>query len=184
MKTRTIRGAALALFCLSLAGALPAATVVHGAVEGAWSAAGSPFHATGDLSVAVGKALMIEAGVIVEFDPGISLVVQGALEINGTSAEPVKFVRANASTAWGGVAVVGPDANAAIRHLELTGATVAKSSLPDFPADFPSVFKMTDRAKVRIENSWFHDFPNPVIDNSKQGELTILDSTVEHCFEA
>ena len=82
------------------------------------------------------------------------------------------------------IAVTGPAATATVQHLEVTGATVAKSSLPGFPTTIPSVLKITDAAKVRIENSWFHDFQNPVIDNSGNGELRIFDTLIENCFEA
>jgi hypothetical protein len=183
---RTIRvlKAAMVLLLAARAASLPAATVVKGTVAGEWTAAGSPYHATGDLDVLPGKTLAIDAGVTVEFDPGVSLVIQGSLEIKGTADAYVRFVRANAGTGWGGVAIDGSSATGAIEYLELTGATVAKSSLPGFPTDFMAVFKMTNGAKVRIQYSWFHDFPNPVIDNGNKGELTILDSLIENCYEA
>ena len=174
----------LALFIVASGARLPAATSVEGTVSGEWTAANSPYHAIANLAVDPGATLTIDAGVTVTFDPDISLVVQGTLQIAGTAEAGVKFLRATAATAWGGVAITGAGASAAIDYLELTGATVAKSSLPGFPTDFPAVFKMTDHAKVHIQHSWFHDFPNPVIDNSGQGELTILDSLIENCMES
>ena len=174
----------LALLIAAPTANMPAATDVHGAVSEEWTAAGSPYHAIGDLDVAPGTTLAIDSGVTVTFEPGLSLVVRGTLLIPGTSEAGVKFLRANPDTAWGGVAFTGSSAGGTIRYLELSGATVAKSSLAGFPTDFPAVLKITNGAKVRIENSWFHDFPNPVIDNGDKGELTILDSLIENCQES
>src|SRR5436309_418611 len=140
--TRTV-GTAVMFLLAANGPALSAATVVTGAVEGDWNAAGSPYHATGNLSVGPGKTLTIEAGVTVELNPDVSLVVQGSLLIQGTADAGVKFVRASASLAWGGIAVTGHAATANVQHLEVTGATVAKSSLPGFPTTFHSVFKVT-----------------------------------------
>ena len=178
------RPAAWTFAAILLAAAAPrlyAETIVSGAIDsGEWTAAGSPYHATADLTIAIGNTLVIGPGVTVAFDPDISLVVRGALEVHGTADGKVRFIRAQPATAWGGVALIGAGATGLFQHLEMTQATVAKTGTTDFPA----AFKILTGAKVRVEDSWFHDFPNPAIDSGGQSELVILDSLVEVCKEA
>jgi hypothetical protein len=168
-----------------LPGALAAATDVSGVLStGAeWTASRSPYTVTADTRLPAGQTLEIGPGVTVGFRPGVSLVVQGTLAVQGTAEAGVKFTRADAATAWAGVAIVGATALATVEYLELDGADRAVCSLPGFPGDFPSAFKITNGAKAHIGHSWFHDFVHQVIDISGGGELLISDTKIENGME-
>lgn len=56
-----------------------------------WTAAKSPYHATGSITVFPGYTLTIEPGVIIEFADGKRLEIRGALEAFGTSESPILF---------------------------------------------------------------------------------------------
>src|SRR5262245_33164949 len=94
-KGRIERAAALG-WCLCLLGtglpaAVQAATHVSGTIvsDVQWRAQDSPFEVVGDVHIASGATLTIEAGVTVYMRENTSLVVdQGALRALGASAEP------------------------------------------------------------------------------------------------
>ena len=51
----------------------------------------SPYRITSDLTILENTTLMVEAGVNVMLSPGISILVIGALQVNGTPSKPVYF---------------------------------------------------------------------------------------------
>jgi hypothetical protein len=181
---RYSKAIAIALVSL-LPGALSAATEVSGTLRkgGGWTAAGSPYTVTADLTLPAGETLVIGPGVTVAFRPDGSLVVQGVLDVRGTAEAKVKFGRADPETAWAGVAVYGAAAAVILSHFELDGGTEAKCGLPDFPEDYPSVLKIVNGARARIENSRFQNL-KAVIDIGGGGELLISDTLIENSKEA
>ena len=71
-----------------------------------WSVANSPYIVTSDVLVQIGVTLTIEPGVIVKFDSGISIIVDGTLVSQGESIAPIQFT-SNSITPnigdWGGI---------------------------------------------------------------------------------
>jgi hypothetical protein len=65
--------------------------------------ANSRIHVTETLTVASGNTLTIGAGSIIKLEPGVVIVVNGALQVDGTVAEPVAFVPKAAAQPWGGI---------------------------------------------------------------------------------
>ena len=171
----------IALLVVLWPGALRAETPVSGTIATSnWTLAGSPYHVTANLVVPAGVTLTIDAGVVVALNPDVTMTVHGTLLVQGTAVAMVKFDRAVAATAWGGIAILGAGAQVTFQYAEVTGATVANSGITTFPA----VVKSANGAKLRVENSWFHDFPNPCLDSSVQSEMVVLDSLIENCMEA
>jgi hypothetical protein len=88
-----------------------------------WTATGSPYVISGDITVRQGTTLTVEAGTQVQFlrdaqSAGVDrarpeLTIDGSLVVNGTPENPATFARAPASTLdWYGI-VIGPSATAA-----------------------------------------------------------------------
>ncbi len=56
-----------------------------------WTATGSPYQVTDDTTLAGLSTLTIDPGVVVEFDSGASLVIEGELIARGTQDNPIIF---------------------------------------------------------------------------------------------
>jgi hypothetical protein len=56
-----------------------------------WTLSGSPYVIDSEIIVLEGAGLFIEEGVVVKFASGASLVVEGKMEVNGSSSLPVYF---------------------------------------------------------------------------------------------
>lgn len=95
--------AACAFLLLSLIPLASADTNVGGSIDTdtTWTAAGSPYIATGNVLVNSGVTLTIEPGVIVKFDPGKSLQIDGTLIARGISTQKITFTRSSAGNYWG-----------------------------------------------------------------------------------
>jgi hypothetical protein len=94
---------------LALAAAA-AATNVSGTIAAntTWTLAGSPWHVTGAVTVNSGVTLTVEPGVSVIFDGNHSLVVNGALVVNGTAGSHVTFQGTGASAGqWQAIRLQG-----------------------------------------------------------------------------
>jgi hypothetical protein len=171
MSPQGITAGVLTLLALAPLGA---ATDVAGVISTAtWTQAGSPYRVTANAQVPAGATLTIEAGAEVAFAPDVNLVVRGELRIEGTAELHVRFVGLDDDDEWGGVVIDG--ASAFVAHLELTGASTARSGGTSYLAAWNGV----DGAEVEITSSWFHDFPGPVIESNGGSSLVVRDTVIE-----
>lgn len=67
-------------------------TVPAGSVSGIWTAGGSPYQVMGEISIAAGQSLVIEPGVMIEFQGHYKFNVQGSLKAVGTSYDSILFL--------------------------------------------------------------------------------------------
>jgi parallel beta-helix repeat protein len=112
---------------LALLASVPAqaATAVCGtiATNTTWTTSGSPYVITCSTTVAPGVTLTINAGVDVDVDPNVALMVQGTLDVNGTSSQPVIIDRNVASSPWSGIQLkTNAGGHATIDHAVIDGA--------------------------------------------------------------
>jgi hypothetical protein len=84
--------------------ALMAETIVPpGPVQGTWTQSGSPYRVTGNLSVAAGSSLLLEAGTEVIFAGTFRIDVSGQLLASGIEAAPVTFTAQDTLNGWSGI---------------------------------------------------------------------------------
>ena len=89
--------AALSFLPLTLAS--PASALdVQGSItsDTTWALGDSPIHVTGNVTVGSGAQLTVAPGVVVKFNPSLTIVVNaGALNAQGTIAQPIYFTSIN-----------------------------------------------------------------------------------------
>jgi hypothetical protein len=56
-----------------------------------WTISGSPYVVNSQIFVLEGAGLFVEEGVVVKFMAGASLVIEGKIEVNGSTSLPVYF---------------------------------------------------------------------------------------------
>jgi hypothetical protein len=77
-----------------------------------WTVAGSPYVATSSVTVGPTATLTIEPGVVVNFEAGRALVVNGRLLAQGTSNQAITFAGTNPAPGfWGGIYFEGTPSN-------------------------------------------------------------------------
>jgi hypothetical protein len=96
--------AILNLLLLIGCGGTALATNVSGNVSGTWTAANSPYHVIGHVTIPTGQTLEIQPGVHVLFTGHFRFTVNGNLQAIGTEEDSIIFTRAyptEASKWWG-----------------------------------------------------------------------------------
>lgn len=78
-------------------------TIPGGVVSGTFTKANSPYLIQGNLLVANGTTLTIEAGVRVNFNGSYKLLVSGRLLAAGNATDSIFFTAVNAATGWQGI---------------------------------------------------------------------------------
>jgi hypothetical protein len=114
------------LFAVIYIGAVAQAkTPVSGEVTGMWSASGSPYWVTGELTVPKGETLRIEEDVEILFTGPYALTVYGTLRVDGDGGddEEVKFASApDYKEGWGGIRLLNASSECKLRSLSIKGA--------------------------------------------------------------
>ncbi|MFO8145248.1 MAG: carboxypeptidase regulatory-like domain-containing protein [Candidatus Syntrophosphaera sp.] len=78
-------------------------TIPPGPVQGTWDAAGSPYLVMGNISIASGNDLVIEAGVDVVFQGTFALAVSGSISTNGSAELPITFTAQDTLNGWSSI---------------------------------------------------------------------------------
>ncbi|GEM_PF-1760069 len=82
---------------------LQATSIPAGNVSGTWDAAGNPYEIMGDISVANGDSLLIQAGVEVILQGFYSITIDGQITCSGTATDSIHFYAATPDIGWNGI---------------------------------------------------------------------------------
>src|SRR3954468_21714455 len=84
----------LAIFVLSTSILAKSQTNVSGNISGnaTWTKFGSPYILTGNIGVRTGYTLTIEPGVTVKRDGDFQILINGAIQVNGTPEDSIQFI--------------------------------------------------------------------------------------------
>jgi hypothetical protein len=92
------------------------------AADTTWAVTNSPLTVTGNITVNRGATLAIEPGVVVQFNQGLGLTVNGRLLAEGSVAAPITFTRAPGASTWSRIAINGGSAESRIAHATIAYA--------------------------------------------------------------
>ncbi|MEY2410791.1 MAG: hypothetical protein QOF48_3461, partial [Verrucomicrobiota bacterium] len=122
-------------------------------------------HVDNHLTVPAGGSLTINPGCVLLLGPGVNVRAtnSASLTINGSSAQPVCLLTADASSMWGELAADGAGSHLTVRHAETIGGAV----------------KGRNGATGLLEDSYFHDYKNGSVPIG--GCTTALSMTVRRC---
>ncbi len=130
-----------------------------------WTAQNGPHRVSGELVVAAGATLTVEAGATVFFNPGSSLTVHGRLEAVGTDTRRIRLGGLpTAAGNWSGMLFDGPTALNRLSFVDIDGAAngdsivVAGSSLEVANATFgPTNFSVIafEDSSILVRDSVF-----------------------------
>lgn len=133
-----------------------------------------------DLISNPGQVIRILAGTTLEMGPGISIVSQGPLRIEGERESPIKILRQNPDQAWGVIAAHGRETSGSyIRYADISGGS--RSTILNVQYSGMVTFRWSEN--VSVEHSSIHN--NIVGDDTlhlvhSTGELSNL--TLSDCF--
>ncbi|MEZ5324116.1 MAG: CotH kinase family protein [Verrucomicrobiales bacterium] len=136
--------------------------------------AGSPYTTVGDVTVSAGSTLTIQAGVEIRMPKSASFYVNGAMQINGTEAEPVSFLARDASEPWGALAFVSASGASTLSHLVIRDATLASAEPVNLKAAVSNYYSTLVLSHADI------DAPLPVF--ARGGSTTMQFCTIHPQF--
>lgn len=132
------------------------------------------------LYVGIGGSLVIDPGAELMMGPGVSIISEGRTEISGTPTEPVVIRRKEDDRPWGGLLILGENANGSvIRHANISGGTFAQTRTMA-TSGMVSVYGLDTSSIEHV-----HLSSNTTSDDTLHvvyGSTKILSSTFSDCF--
>jgi hypothetical protein len=130
-------------------------TPVSGFIESdtTWTLAESPYLVTGNALVSEGVSLTIEPGVVIKFDSGFSLQIDGELVARGTESQLITFTSNQPSPApgdWGYILFSDTSTDATY---DVDGNYTSGSVLEYCVVDFAGGLSVNNNGALRLDNA-------------------------------
>ncbi len=127
--------------------------VPGGAVSGKWTKIGSPYLVKGPLQISNGTTLIIEPGVIINFQGSYKLMVQGQLLAIGTKTDSITFTATDTTTGWKGIRFDNTPSTNDTSQLIFCKIQYAKYS-GAYPNDLGGALCMYNYSKIIVSNCY------------------------------
>ncbi len=157
------------LFCLFVLN-LFSDTYVSGNVSGTWNVAGSPYRATGNITVASSSTLTIEDNVQVIFENDYLFTVNGTLDANRANFSLI-VPHPPSVYSWQGIEFTSSSSNCIIDSCDFDNASpgivFTNTSQSNYPLISNSTFDFLNHATVDADYALkLTDDSEPVVDNN------------------
>ncbi len=134
---------------------------------------GRTYYVTSDITVKAGDSLISQAGATVIVENHSKIVVQGVLQLVGTSALPVVFnSKENTPGTWGGFQCDSAQA------VTIKWAKLINTGGPDASGGTTKTLFVSAPINVDVEDSWFLNGQDDIIRTQKGAKVTILRNTI------
>jgi len=139
------------IFCLGLNGQTP---IPGGEVSGTWSIDGSPYLIQNTITVPNDATLIIEPGVVVEFQGSYTMYVNGCVLAMGTETDSILFTAADTNEGFNSIRYLATTNNNDTSRYEFCVFTYGKAHGP-YPDNFGGALAALDFGKIIVENCRF-----------------------------
>ncbi|MCK5330227.1 MAG: fibronectin type III domain-containing protein, partial [Candidatus Marinimicrobia bacterium] len=136
---------------------LPAQTNVSGIItsDTTWSITGTPYIVTGGILVDGGVTLMIEPGVTIKCNNGMSFQIDGAMIAQGTEIDKITFTSNYAGEYWGYILFTDSSIDATY---DIDGNYTGGSILEHCIVEYAGLLNIENNGSIRLNNA--HPFIN------------------------
>ena len=165
--------------------------IVVSELSGILSRSNSPYHIFNDITIPEDQSLIVEPGVVIEFQGHYHLTVYGILKAEGTVADSIYFRAANISDGWSGISLIR-DAN---QYFENDSSIISFSSIENIVSNnaVSENIYLNEYSRLRISNNLIKNnncsygiircssTSSPTITNNR---LTLNDGPAIYCRES
>lgn len=158
---------------------------ISGEVSGFLTAANSPYIVKETIVVPQGKALVVEQGVTLYFEPATGIDIRGgAFSVAGDDGEPVVFQAIQDRGSWNGISITG-EQKATIEYAEISGADVgiaienATVSVANTSIRNSAIALSARAAKVDVQSSNFVNNSGAAVAVSNGANVSIDDTDLK-----
>jgi len=145
--------------------------------------------AVGALRVAAGATLTIGGGSVIAVDPGVEIIVDGHIVVNGTPERPVVFTCRDRKVPWGGFVFEKSTSRGELTGTILTGSGADPKWFDNNPGHGSShrnnqcLFYLSNEASVALTDCWLVENHGQA-GHGEKAYLTMTRCLVQKCLTA
>ncbi len=145
--------------------------------------------AVGALRIAAGATLTIGRGSVIAVDPGVEIIVDGRLVVNGTLEQPVVFTCRDRKVPWGGFVFEKSTSRGELTGTILTASGADPKWFDNYPGHGDShrhnqcLFYLSNSANVTLTDCWLVENQGQA-GHGEKAYLTMMRCLVQRCITA